>query len=68
VLALNVTPKKVIFLFLILFFNILAILVKRRWDRLLLELITVLIIDNGDFDFFAVSIKALVSLGKQDPP
>ena len=67
-LALKVTPKNVIFLFLILFFKILLILYKSRSDLLLFEFITDFITDRDVEDLLAVSTSALVSFGKHEPP
>ena len=53
-LALNVTPKKVIFLFLIFLFKILLILFNNRSDLLLFDLITVSITDKLVLDAFEV--------------
>ena len=68
VFALKVTPKNVIFLFLILFFKILLILCKIRFDLLSFEFITDFITDKEVNDLLAVSTSALVSFGKHEPP
>ena len=68
VFALKVTPKKDTILFLILFFKIKFTLLDNKSDLLLLDLITLLIIDRLVLNFWAVETIALVSLGKQDPP
>ena len=67
-LALNVTPKKQIFLFLTLSFNMLETRFNNKEDLFSLDLITLLITDMFVSNLSAVLIKALVSLGKHDPP
>ena len=68
VFALNVTPKKQIFLFLILLFNISLTFFNNNFDLNEFELMTLFIIDKLVLNFFAVDTIALVSLGKQEPP
>ena len=68
VLALNVTPKKVIFLFLILLFKILYTLLSRKLDLFSFDFITDFITDRFILNLSAVEIIALVSFGKHDPP
>ena len=67
-LALNVTPKKDIFLFLTLFFNIKLTLFCNISDLISLDLITLFITLKLVLSLSAVETIALVSLGKQDPP
>ena len=67
-LALNVTPKKVIILFLIFLFKILLILSNKILDLFSFDLITDFITDKFVLNLSAVVIMAFVSLGKQDPP
>ena len=66
--GLNVTPKKVIFLFFKLFPKILCTLFSKRFFLLSLDFITLLTIERSTLYLSAVLIKALVSLGKHDPP
>ena len=68
VLGLKVTPKKVIFLFLKLFLRIFFTRSVNNNFLFSLELITLFTIDRLVENCFAVSSKALVSFGKQDPP
>ena len=68
VLALNVTPKTVIFLFLILLFSILPTLLVSKIFLFWLDFITDLIIDRLILNLSPIETKPLVSLGKQDPP
>ena len=67
-LALKVTPKKHIFLFLILPFKISKTLFNNKTDLLSLDLITLLITDRFVLNLSAVLTMALVSLGKHEPP
>ena len=67
-LALNVTPKKDIFLFLTLFFNIKLTLFCNISNLISLDLITLFITDKLVLNLSAVETIALVSFGKQDPP
>ena len=67
-LALNVTPKKDIFLFLTLFFNIKLTLFCNISDLISLDLITLFITDKLVLNLSAVETIALVSFGKHDPP
>ena len=66
-LALNVTPKKDIFLFLTLFFNIKLTLFCIISDLILFDLITLFITDKLVLNLSAVETIALVSFGKHDP-
>ena len=66
--ALNVTPKKDIFLFLTLFFKIKLTLFCNISDLISLDLITLFITDKLVLNLSAVETIALVSFGKQDPP
>ena len=68
VFGLNVTPKNVICLFLILFPKIVWILFVNIFFLFSFDFTTVLTIVRSVLKFLPVSIKALVSLGKQDPP
>ena len=68
VLGLNVTPKKVIILFFKFLFNIFTTLLVNNNFLFSLDLTTFLTIDKSILNLFAVSIKALVSFGKHDPP
>ena len=68
VLGLKVTPKKVIRLFLILFFNNFLILIDKILCLSSLDFIVDLIIDRFVLNFFPVAKSALVSLGKHEPP
>ena len=68
VFGLNVTPKKVIFLFFILFDNIFFTLSVKTILRLSLDLITDLIIDKSTLNKSPMKVIALVSLGKHEPP
>ena len=68
VLGLKVTPKKVIFLFLILLFKILYTLFAKIFFLSSFDLITVFTIERSVLKLFATSTKAFVSLGKQEPP
>ena len=67
-LALKVTPKKQIFLFLILLLSISLTFFKSNFDLNEFELITLLITDKLILNLSAVLTIALVSFGKQDPP
>ena len=68
VFALNVAPKKQIFLFLILLFNMRLTLFSNSFDLWVLDLITLFITDKSILNLLAVETIALVSFGKQDPP
>ena len=68
VLGLNVTPKKVIFLFLNLLFKINFAFSINESFRELFELTTLFTIDIFVLNFLPISINARVSLGKHDPP
>ena len=68
VFALNVTPKKQIFLFLTLLLSIWLIFFKSNSDLKEFDLITLLITDKFVLNLSAVAAIALVSFGKQDPP
>ena len=67
-LGLKVTPKKVINLFFRLLFEILYTFSVNNFFLSSFDLITAFIIDKFDLNLFEVSIIALVSLGKQEPP
>ena len=66
--GLKVTPRKTIFLFLILFDKIFTIFSVKIFLRFSLDLITVLIIDRLVLNKSPVIVIALVSFGKQEPP
>ena len=66
--SMNVTPKKVIFLFFTLLFKILYILFNKRLDLLSFDLITDIIKEKFILNLSAVEVMAFVSLGKHDPP
>ena len=66
--GLKVTPRKVIFLFLILFDKIFLTRSVKKILRFSLDLITDLIIDKLVLNKSPVTVIALVSLGKQEPP
>ena len=68
VLGLKVTPKKVIRLFLILFFNNFLILIDKILCLSSLDYTVELIIDRLVLNFFPVAKSAFVSLGKHEPP
>jgi len=68
VFGLKVTPKKAIFLFLILFSKIFLTLSIKSVLRFSLDLITDLIIERSVLNKSPVTVIALVSLGKQEPP
>ena len=67
-LALKVTPKKQIFLFLILLLSNSLTFFKSNFDLNELEFITLFITDKLILNLSAVLTIALVSFGKQDPP
>ena len=62
------TPKKAIFLFLILFDKIFLTLSVRIILRFSLDLMTDLIIERSVLNKSPVTVTALVSFGKQEPP
>ena len=66
--GLKVTPRKAIFLFLILFDKIFIIFSVKSFLRFSLDLITDLIIDRSVLNKSPVTVIALVSFGKQEPP
>jgi len=68
VLALNVTPKKQIFLFLIFLLSISLTSLSSNLDLNEFDFITLLITDRSVLNLSAVLIIAFVSLGKQEPP
>src|SRR6056300_554992 len=68
VFALKVTPKNVIFLFLILFFNIRLTRLIKNLFLFSFDLITLLITDKLVLYSLAVATIAFVSFGKHDPP
>ncbi len=66
--GLKVTPKNVIFLFLILLFIILLILFNNKLVLLSFELITDFTTERFILNILPVETSALVSFGKHDPP
>ena len=66
--GLKVTPRKAIFLFLILLDSIFNILFVSSNFRLSFDLITDLIIDKSTLNLLPVTTIALVSFGKHEPP
>ena len=68
VFGLNVTPRNVIVFFKSLLFKIFSTLFIDKNLRLSFDVTTVLTIDKSVLNFLPVSIKALVSFGKHDPP
>ena len=68
VLALKVTPKTAIFLFLILLFIIFNTLLVNKIFRFWFDFITDLTIERLDLNFSAIETRPFVSFGKQDPP
>ena len=68
VFALNVTPKKVIFLFVIFLFKIKFILSSKILFLFSFDFITDLITYKLILNLSPVETIAFVSFGKQDPP
>ena len=67
-LALKVTPKKVIFLFFIFLLKISLILSSERFDLFYFAVITDFITDKVELNISRVVVIAVGSLGKHNPP